>query len=175
MLFYSPQLPRVIIWPTMDRSNKSACLSLTSLSLTRCFDQLNRREQDVVFFCVNSKVCCVWKSQKISSLWNTQTSLSGTNNYVREIRHFLYSHVWCEHYIRRYLTGFIPPLGFWCMMCTGVPNKVDNEYIRTYQPFMKCKHVTPLSLKLILIPSVCVKKILFLKWKWKLFLKLKLF
>lgn len=31
-------------------------------------------------FCVNLTDCCVWKSHEISRFWNTQTSLSGTNN-----------------------------------------------------------------------------------------------
>ncbi len=32
-------------------------------------------------FSVNRRDGCVWKSQKISSFWNTQTSASGTNNH----------------------------------------------------------------------------------------------
>ena len=32
-------------------------------------------------FSANSRDCCVWKSQEISSFWDTQTTLSGTNNH----------------------------------------------------------------------------------------------
>ena len=32
-------------------------------------------------FSANSRDCCAWKSQEISSFWDTQTTLSGTNNH----------------------------------------------------------------------------------------------
>ncbi len=63
-------------------SNQSAHSPLTS---TRHFRPHICHSLDIFFFprafSVNPRDGCAWRSQKISSFWNTQTSPSGTNNH----------------------------------------------------------------------------------------------
>ena len=51
-------------------------------------------------FYANSRDYYVWKSQKISSFWDTQTTLSGTNNHstvkVTEITFLPHSDIWSQ-------------------------------------------------------------------------------
>ncbi len=65
-------------------SNQSAHSALTSdINKTFSYTQLPLTGYFLFFgpFSVNPRDGCVWKSQYISSYWNTQTSPSGTNNH----------------------------------------------------------------------------------------------
>ena len=72
---------------SFDQSGPSPLTSLINkhfcppeLLLTGCF-------LFFASFSANSRDCCVWKSQEISSFWDTQTTLSGTNNHSHDQSH----------------------------------------------------------------------------------------
>ena len=78
---------------SFDQSAPSPLTSLnnkvllpTELLLTGCF----------LFFApfsANTRDCCAWKSQEISSFWDTQTTLSGTKNYSSPFWHLVWTTV----------------------------------------------------------------------------------
>lgn len=98
-------------------------------------------------FGVGSRDCWVWKSLRISSYRNTQTSFCGTNSHatdkITEITFFPHSDGWCEHvlmwtYTGLYLHGFMHCIAVtWLAVyiisqisrCIDVPNKVFIKWV----------------------------------------------
>ena len=80
-------LERVLIWVTVAflSSGTSLPILLWPLTSTRHFRPHNCHALDIFSFgpfSVNSKDGWAWKSQRISSFWNTQSGPSGTNNHA---------------------------------------------------------------------------------------------
>ena len=80
----------------------SLALLLWPLSLTMRFCPQNCCSLDVFCFSHHSlqTFCCAWKSQEISSFWDTLTTLSGTNNHstvkVTLVTFLPHSDIWSE-------------------------------------------------------------------------------
>ena len=84
---------------SFDQSGSSPLTSLINIAFLPAELMLTGHFLFSATFSVNPN-CCVWKSQDISSYWDIQTTLSGTNNHstvkVTKITFLSHSDIWSE-------------------------------------------------------------------------------